>query len=126
MKLVIRTQYMENYGAHDWDGKGTCPQYWKFKGGSEYMITGVNPNQDFETIVEIANVEFSDIGAREYIISWSVEPDTYMSDFEKSQLEYDGEICYAEPHISWADIENQILNSDKIEIEWSRKAKELA
>ena len=22
MKLVIQTQHKENYGAHDWDGKG--------------------------------------------------------------------------------------------------------
>lgn len=126
MKLVIRTQYMENYGAHDWDGTGTCPQHWKMKGGSEYMVTGVNSNQDFETIVEIANVEFSDIGAREYIVGWSVEPDSYMSDFEKSQLEYDGAICYAEPRVSWADIENQVLHSDRIEIEWNRKVEETA
>ena len=31
--LVIRTQIHENYGAHDWDGTGECPQYWKAKGG---------------------------------------------------------------------------------------------
>jgi hypothetical protein len=38
MMLVIRTQYMENYGAHDWDGQGECPQYWKAKGGSDYVV----------------------------------------------------------------------------------------
>jgi hypothetical protein len=31
MKLLITTQYMENYGAHDWNGEGACPQYWKMK-----------------------------------------------------------------------------------------------
>jgi hypothetical protein len=45
MKLVINTQYCENYGAHDWDGKGKCPQYWKFKGGSTYVIENV---EDYE------------------------------------------------------------------------------
>ena len=30
-------QYMENYGAPSWDGKGECPQYWKNKGG-HYML----------------------------------------------------------------------------------------
>ena len=44
--IVIRTQYMENYGAHDWDGTGECPQYWKFKGGSEYKITNIDINGD--------------------------------------------------------------------------------
>ena len=34
--IVISTQVHENYGAHDWDGKGQCPQYWKAKGGYEY------------------------------------------------------------------------------------------
>ena len=23
--LVIQTQVKENYGVHDWDGKGECP-----------------------------------------------------------------------------------------------------
>ena len=38
MKLLITTQVYENYGAHDWDGKGLCPQYWKAKGGSDYVV----------------------------------------------------------------------------------------
>ena len=42
MKLVIHTQFKENYGAHDWDGKGECPQYWKFKGGSTYVVEVLN------------------------------------------------------------------------------------
>jgi len=38
MKAVIQTQIRENYGAHDWDGQGECPQYWKFKGGNTYIF----------------------------------------------------------------------------------------
>lgn len=38
MKLVIKTQVRENYGAHDWDGRGEAPQYWKNKGGATYII----------------------------------------------------------------------------------------
>jgi len=45
MKLVIITQIKENYGAHDWDGKGQCPQYWKFKGGNTYVIENVTSEQ---------------------------------------------------------------------------------
>lgn len=44
MKLVIQTQIRENYGAHDWDGEGSCPQRWKFKGGNTYVL-GVNIEQ---------------------------------------------------------------------------------
>lgn len=45
MKLVIYTQFMENYGAHEWDGKGQCPQYWKVKGGSAYVVENLSPKQ---------------------------------------------------------------------------------
>jgi len=38
MKLVIQTQIRENYGAHDWDGHGDCPQRWKCKGGNTYIV----------------------------------------------------------------------------------------
>jgi len=42
MKLVIDTQMKENYGAHDWDGQGECPQHWKFKGGTTYVVENVD------------------------------------------------------------------------------------
>ena len=42
MKLVLQTQNRENYGYHDWDGQGECPQYWKFKGGNTYVVHGVS------------------------------------------------------------------------------------
>ena len=38
MKAIIQTQHMENYGAHDWDGVGECPQYWKPKFGNTYIF----------------------------------------------------------------------------------------
>ena len=41
MKLVIITQTRENYGAHDWDGNGPVPQYWKNKVGSEYIVDDI-------------------------------------------------------------------------------------
>ena len=44
-KLLITTQTYENYGAHDWDGTGQCPQYWKAKGGSDYVVKKVNVNK---------------------------------------------------------------------------------
>ena len=36
--VVISTQFRENYGAHDWDGRGECPQRWKSKGGDTYFV----------------------------------------------------------------------------------------
>ena len=36
--LQITTQYEENYGAHDWNGEGQCPQYWKNKGSQVFTL----------------------------------------------------------------------------------------
>ena len=107
MMLVIRTQFMENYGAHDWDGTGECPQYWKMKGGSEYKVTNVPLNIDYQEVVSMANVETDNIGCREYILDWSMEADDYLSWFEKSQLEYDGKITCAEPIIEYSELNGE-------------------
>jgi len=118
MKLVITTQVRENYGAHDWDGTGSCPQYWKFKGGSEYTVDNI---EHFVTIDDdffaknIKSIVYDYISPKitqnndcyeESIIGYSIEDDDYMSEFEKSQLEYDGSITYYEPRI---DIEGNRL-----------------
>jgi hypothetical protein len=125
MMFVIRTQFMENYGAHDWDGEGACPQRWKYKGGSEYKITGVDATADPEDYINLANVEFSSEGAREYIVNYTFESDDYLSDFERSQMEFDGEIIHPEPHLSWAEMEAQVM-STSTEMVWNRTAREFA
>jgi len=38
VKIKVQAQYFENYGAHDWDGNGDCPQSWKPKGGQEFIF----------------------------------------------------------------------------------------
>ena len=48
MKLVITTQIHENYGAHAWDGEGECPQHWKAKGGENYVVQHLTPEQAIE------------------------------------------------------------------------------
>ena len=73
MKLLIQTQYKENYGAHDWDGRGECPQYWKFKGGDTYVVPGVS-NKDLLPALE-AMIESSDEAQEEYIIFAEVVAD---------------------------------------------------
>lgn len=97
MKLHIVTQYEENYGAHDWDGTGACPQYWKMKGGEDYFyqLGGVEPSEEHlaELVESLRNrVEWSDEGSRSYIVGYGVVQDSFMTAFEKSQLEYDGVI----------------------------------
>lgn len=110
MKLVIITQVRENYGAHDWNGIGSVPQYWKDKGGSEYILDDLehylSPNDDFfdkkvRMIVEsmLPNIESISDYMIETIINFAIEDDDYMSQFEQSQLEYEGFIRFYEPRI---------------------------
>ena len=106
MMLVVDTQYMENYGAHDWDGKGACPQYWKAKGGSEYKVTGIPKDVDVAQVLRMLGqeVEWSDHGSSSTVLGTHFESDDYLSWFEKSQLEYDGEVMFAEPSISYEEL----------------------
>lgn len=95
-KLLITTQVYENYGAHDWDGKGECPQYWKAKGGDEYVILGVDECDMIDIIADRARrlVEKDNDFVEEFVIGYHVVPDDYLTEFEKSQLEYEGQIRY--------------------------------
>ena len=44
LRITAVFQYRENYGAHAWDGKGICPQYWKNKGGHHVLLAdGITP-----------------------------------------------------------------------------------
>ena len=78
--LTLQTQYKENYGAHAWDGEGECPQYWKFKGGSEYVATTLSMNEVLDSAyVEQVAEDYSPYVSRdtdydeEYVISWKIE-----------------------------------------------------
>lgn len=114
MQLSIITQYQENYGAHDWDGEGECPQYWKFKGGTEYMIVGIPLSLekfkeicDPTLIIHIANkakLVYSNIMSKEYIVHWSIEDDDYVPQSEKDQLHYQGVVMFPEPRINFSDL----------------------
>lgn len=98
MMLVIRTQVYENYAWNEDGSIGTGDQaYWKPKGGSEYKITNVPLNIDYQHLVSISGVGQDNDYFREHVIDWSLESDEYLSDFEYSQLEYDGHIEYPEP-----------------------------
>ena len=72
MKLVINTQYRENYGSHDWDGKGECPQYWKFKGGATYVVPNIlGESPDILKRVRPL-IEYGNYGSEEYILDYEI------------------------------------------------------
>lgn len=97
MKLMITTQNHENYGAHDWDGVGECPQYWKAKGSSEYRYDLGPYGRSQEALTELVmalrgQVEEDNFGWRSRVIDWEVVADDYLTEFERDQLDYEGVI----------------------------------
>ena len=80
MFIAIQTQHRENYGAHDWDGKGECPQYWKYKGGETYIIPGLSVAEamDAQAIIDVVAplIEQSNEGWQEYILDWQLLDDS--------------------------------------------------
>lgn len=77
--VLVSTQYMENYGAHDWDGQGEVPSYWKCKGGSEYLVTGVPAHLSAEDVIVRMSDRFehSSDYSREYVIGARVVAENY-------------------------------------------------
>ena len=101
-KLLITTQVYENYGAHDWDGVGECPQYWKAKGGSDYVVKNVNVNTVTETVMALrSQIEQDNQAFREKIIGWEVVANGYLTEFERDQLEYEGKIRFPAKELAW-------------------------
>jgi hypothetical protein len=101
-KLLITTQVYENYGAHDWDGEGECPQYWKAKGGCDYVVKKINVNTVTETVMALrGQIEQDNQAFREHIIGWEVVANDYLTQFEKDQLEYEGKIRFPAKELAW-------------------------
>jgi hypothetical protein len=40
------------------------------------------------------------------VVGYTIQPDDYLSWFEKSQLEYDGAIAFKEPEIDYGELVN--------------------
>jgi hypothetical protein len=82
MKIVINTQYKENYGSE-------AEPYWKFKGGSTYIIAA-SDREDADKIVELgmptltSMIEYANPMSEEYIVGHHIQPDstTLCEDWE--------------------------------------------
>jgi hypothetical protein len=99
-KLLIQTQVMENYAWREDGSLGVgADACWKFKGGSDYVVKNVDECDMIDVIVDRARsqIEQDNDAFREYIVSWRIVADDYLTEFEQSQLEYEGTITYS-PH----------------------------
>ena len=95
-KLLIQTQVYENYGNAE-------EPYWKPKGGSDYVVKKFRDyNQVTETVMALRpQIEQDNEFYREHIISFEVVADDYLTDFERSQWEYEGKITYPAKELAW-------------------------
>jgi len=96
-KLMISTQVFENYGDAD-------KPYWKAKGGSDYVIKNF---RDFNRVAEVVmavrdQIEQINDMFSEQIIHWEVVADDYLTDFERSQMKYEGKIIFPAVEIKYA------------------------
>jgi hypothetical protein len=64
--FIVTTQGLENYGAHCEDGKfSSGNHYWKFKSGTDYMVTGLERPQDAMAFVAAIGIE-NGLGWKEF------------------------------------------------------------
>ena len=92
--FVIRTQTLENYGAHCEDGRFSSQNhYWKMKGGSDYLVQGLDRVQDAVAFVAAAFIE-NNLSFKEFPCEWMTEEewiaqlpdDAEYRDFLKEQV----------------------------------------
>ncbi len=77
MKLVLNTQFMENYGAHDYDPALPVPQRWKHKGGDTYVVADIPTTITAESIKALVAevspfIEYANDHTEEYITQWCI------------------------------------------------------
>jgi hypothetical protein len=103
-KLLIQTQVYENYAWNEDGSLGTgANAYWKPKGGSDYVVKKFKDfNRVTETVMALrSQIEQDNDAFREHIINFEVVADDYLTDFERSQWEYDGKITYPAKELVW-------------------------
>lgn len=74
-KLVIQTQYKENYAAHNEDYvHGVSAPHWKFKGGSTYVLLNCDSDVDLADVEAMVSPYITDLNeyVEEYILDTSV------------------------------------------------------
>lgn len=104
-KLLITTQVYENYAWMEDGSLGTGENaYWKAKGGSDYVVRNF---KDFNRVTEVVmalrgQIEQDNDAFREHIIDFEVVADDYLTDFERSQWEYEGKITYGPKELAVA------------------------
>lgn len=93
-KLLITTQVYENYGDAE-------NPYWKPKGGSDYVVKNFKGYTTTAVMVLRGQIEQDNKFYREYIIDFRIVKDDYLTEFEQSQLDYEGSIRFPAKELSY-------------------------
>jgi len=78
MKIVINTQYRENYAAHNEDyDHGVDTPHWKFKGGSTYVVPNFNDYSNTQEVMKNLDslITYGNPASEEYILDWEIVED---------------------------------------------------
>jgi hypothetical protein len=98
LKLLITTQVYENYAWREDGSIGVGAEaYWKAKGGNDYVIAQFKGGDEAATRMVMAirdRIEEANDYFIETITDWEIVADNYVTDYEQSQLEYEGKITY--------------------------------
>jgi|TARA_R110000822_G_scaffold273610_1_gene396046 hypothetical protein len=101
-KFVVMTQGMENYGAHCEDGKfETGNAYWKFKCGSDYIVEGLEREQDAMAFVASIGMENT--------IGWKEFPSEVMT-FDKFCEDFDMDDAFEKEHFDFKMKSMKVVN----------------
>jgi len=94
-KLLISTQTLENYGSPE-------QPHWKAKGGVDYVVRNVTDFNAVQALVDQVTPEIEQANDmfQEWIITWEIVEDDFLTQFEKDQLEYEGSIQFPAHEIS--------------------------
>lgn len=152
IRIVFQTQYLENYGAHAWDGEGECPQRWKPKGGSTYVVpctpaqladvewynaveNGIAKRNDYEQeyIIDVQVVDAIDFVESDHVEFWEAPIYVHVSIggdllMEQENLNFDNEVVGIRRWVQNAEegmIGSTTLQEfDPVTVEW-RQQKEM-
>ena len=103
-KLLITTQVYENYAWREDGTIGTgVDAYFKPKGGDEYVVRGVDPEQVFEVLEKVAGqIEKANDYYQEFIVDTKIVEDDFLTEYELNQLAFDGSITYPAKELEFA------------------------
>jgi len=93
MQFIVTTQGLENYGAHQDTGKfSDGSAYWKFKSGTDYLVSGLDRPQDAMAFVASFGMD-NGIGWKEF----PVEVET----LEEWEAQFDSSTPHGEDYMQF-------------------------